>query len=146
MTADNARVRAFELKRTEKSSCHAMAQTYNEFSWAVGFNSRLLSNYVREILGDEHSIYYIDHNDSGFRFIYQDGSNQVRHFTVYFQVGVLFSSDIAAWPLTYALDPLSKKDRDMAKRAAAIGEQMSGSQKQMKYIGEAIRSQVCSDR
>lgn len=139
----SARARALELKREERSDCHAMAQIYNEFAYAVAFDSRTLVNYAREILGNENSPSYVRFSASGFRPQYQDPSNQVRHFATYFHLGVTFSSARLGKVIANLIDRFEPADIKLGKAASALGSQTKARPRQMAYLGEAIRSQVC---
>jgi len=162
-----AKVRALELKRIEKTSdCRAMAQTLNELSRAVGFNSEQLASYAGRVLsngvalrknGLTHSLvapaaedFAVNFSDTGFRPQYaQPGNNQVRHFTAYFVVGVYYAKSILGDPTYTAFlaelrDGGEQPDIDLGNAAAALGRQAVGAPHMMENIGTSIRSQICN--
>lgn len=177
-----ARVRALELRNIEvtdkspeeKSDCRAMSRILNEFSRAVGFNSKQLATYAGQVLSQDgvvfriggvgvHSIvrpasseYRVDNfEDRGFRPEYRQPSvkppynNQVRHFVGYFALGIEYSDGFLAEPTYTAIlaelrDEGEQADIDLGNVAAALARQAAGSPHMMENLGVSIRTQVCN--
>ena len=154
-----AKVRALELRRSEGSDCEAMAQIFNEFSRAAGFEVGEVVQYAGQVLSNGivlrlHGVhrtlvppvsanYAVVFGDSGFRPQYQDNSNQVRHFTAYFAIGAKYDWPTVSAFLAEIRDSGEQQDIDLGNLAAALGRQAAGSQRSVENIGRAIRSQVC---
>ena len=141
----SARARVLEIKSTARSHCHAMAEIYDELSRATGANSQQLSYYVWQLLGHELSPHYVKgFTADGFAPQFRDKSDQVRHFTAYFAAAALIpGSQLYGEVYTQIQDLLEPADRELARVALALGRQARASQQQARYLGEAIRSQLC---
>jgi hypothetical protein len=153
-----ANVRALEIKNANrKNNCQAMSRIYKEFSRAVGFDSKKLSYYAGKILvkgGVPYLVssapeYVVTFNDSGFKAIYQDSTDQVRHFSSYFVAGIYFAKGMLSKPDYIALlaewrDMYQPADIALGNAAAALARQTAGSQHMMENLDVSISTQICN--